>query len=272
MVERLKDKYHVSWFLEDGASYPLRVFIMKDMVTIGLDSTGESLHKRGYRKLAAPAPIAENLAAGILLLTPWKDERPLVDPMCGSGTIPIEAAMMACGIAPGMHRSFTGEAWPGITGSRYWGDARQEAEVLVDLQVETDIQGYDIDEDMIEIARENARQAGVLDKIHFQRRPLEELRHPRKYGFLVTNPPYGERMTPDHIARLYQSLGQRYRLLDTWSMYVITSYEQAEKDIGRKADKNRKIYNGMLKTYLYQYQGPKPPRRPGVPEHAASAT
>jgi putative N6-adenine-specific DNA methylase len=272
MVERLKDKYHVSWFLEDGASYPLRVFIMKDMVTIGLDSTGESLHKRGYRKLAAPAPIAENLAAGILLLTPWKDERPLVDPMCGSGTFPIEAAMMACGIAPGMHRSFAGEAWPGITGSRYWGDARQEAEVLVDLQVETDIQGYDIDEDMIEIARENARQAGVLDKIHFQRRALDELRHPRKYGFLVTNPPYGERMTPDHIARLYQSLGQRYRLLDTWSMYVITSYEQAEKDIGRKADKNRKIYNGMLKTYLYQYQGPKPPRRSSVPEHAASAT
>jgi putative N6-adenine-specific DNA methylase len=272
MVERLKDKYHVSWFLEDGASYPLRVFIMKDLVTIGLDSTGESLHKRGYRKLAAPAPIAENLAAGILMLTPWKDERPLVDPMCGSGTIPIEAAMMACGIAPGMHRSFTGEAWPGITGSRYWGDARQEAEVLVDLQVQTDIQGYDIDEDMIEIARENARQAGVLDKIHFQRRPLEELRHPRKYGFLVTNPPYGERMTPDHIARLYQSLGQRYRLLDTWSMYVITSYEQAERDIGRKADKNRKIYNGMLKTYLYQYQGPKPPRRTITQGNTSSAT
>jgi putative N6-adenine-specific DNA methylase len=234
---------------------------MKDMVTIGLDSSGESLHKRGYRKLAAPAPIAENLAAGILLLTPWKDDRPLVDPFCGSGTIPIEAAMMACGIAPGMKRKFTGETWPGITGSRYWEDARQEAEVLVDLHAQTDIQGYDIDEGMIEIARENARQAGVLDKIHFQRRALDELRHPRKYGFLVTNPPYGERMSPDNISQLYKSLGQRFSLLNTWSMYVITGYEQAERDIGKKADKNRKIYNGMLKTYLYQYQGPKPPRR-----------
>jgi putative N6-adenine-specific DNA methylase len=270
MVERLKEKYKVGWFLEDGASYPFRVFIMKDMVTIGLDSSGESLHKRGYRKLAAPAPIAENLAAGILLLTPWKDDRPLVDPFCGSGTIPIEAAMMACGIAPGMKRSFTGENWPGITGIRYWEDARQEAEVLMDLQAETDIQGYDIDEGMIEIARENARQAGVLDKIHFQRRALDELRHPRKYGFMVTNPPYGERMSPDNISQLYRSLGQRFSMLDTWSMYVITGYEQAERDIGRKADKNRKIYNGMLKTYLYQYQGPKPPRRASSVPHAAS--
>lgn len=262
MVERMKEKYHVTWFEEDGESFPIRVFIMKDEVTVGLDSTGDSLHKRGYRKLTAKAPIAENLAAALIMLTPWRGDRILVDPFCGSGTFPIEAAMMAANMAPGMNRSFTAEQWEHIIGKNNWYDAFDEAREMLDLTVETDIQGYDIDEKMIAIARENARMAGVDKLIHFQRRAVGELSHPKKYGFLITNPPYGERLEEKSaLPALYQTIGQRFTGLDSWSMFLITAYEQAEKDIGRKADKNRKIYNGMMKTYFYQFLGPKPPRR-----------
>lgn len=264
MVERMKEKYHVSWFEENGERFPIRVFLMKDEVTVGLDTTGESLHKRGYRKLTAKAPIAENLAAALIMLTPWNKSRILVDPFCGSGTIPIEAAMMAANMAPGMNRSFTAENWPHIVGKKNWYDAVCEANEMLDLQVETDIQGYDIDPDMVSIARENARLAGVEHLIHFQQRPVERLSHSKKYGFLITNPPYGERLEEkENLAALYRTIGERFNSLDAWSMFLITSYEQAEKDIGRKADKNRKIYNGMMKTYYYQFLGPKPPKRNG---------
>lgn len=262
MVERLKSVYHVSWFEENGASYPIRVFLMKDEVVVSLDSTGESLHKRGYRRLSAKAPIAENLAAALIMLTPWNKDRILVDPFCGSGTIPIEAAMMAANMAPGMNRSFTAENWQHIIAKKNWYDALDEANELLDLNVETDIQGYDIDDEMVGIARENAKMAGVDKLIHFQRRSVEQLSHPKKYGFLITNPPYGERLQDkSQMPKLYRLIGERYRLLDSWSMYLITAYEQAEKDIGRNADKNRKIYNGMMKTYYYQFLGPKPPKR-----------
>ncbi len=262
MVERLKDIYHVSWFAESGSSFPLRVFLLKDEVTIGLDTTGDSLHKRGYRKLTAKAPIAENLAAALIMLTPWKRDRILVDPFCGSGTIPIEAAMMAAHMAPGMHRSFTAENWKHIIAERIWSDIREEAREEVDLQADTDIQGYDLDDSMVSIARANAGLAGVDGLIHFQRRDVASLSHPKKYGFLITNPPYGERMEDKRdLPALYRTLGERYRALDAWSLYMITSYEGAEKDIGRKADKNRKVYNGMMKTYYYQFQGPKPDRK-----------
>ena len=261
MVERLKDSYGINWFKEDGESFPVRVFIMKDQVTVGLDSTGDSLHKRGYRKLTAKAPIAENLAAALILLTPWNKERILVDPFCGSGTFPIEAAMMAAGIAPGMDRSFTAERWEHIVGRKLWYDALDEAREQVDFSVDTDIQGYDIDDAMVNIARENAKLAGVDKMIHFQRRGIDKLSHPRKYGFLITNPPYGERLQErKEMPALYRMIGERYRALDSWSMYLITAYENAEQDIGRKADKNRKIYNGMMKTYYYQFLGPKPPK------------
>ena len=267
MVERLKGVYHVSWFEEDGAPFPVRVFLMKDEVTVGLDTTGESLHKRGYRKLTAKAPIAENLAASLIMLTPWRGDRILVDPFCGSGTFPIEAAMMAASMAPGMNRSFTAEEWPSVVGKRNWYDAVDEAQEMVDLQIETDIQGYDIDDAMVSIARENAKLAGVDKLIHFQRRPLSQLSHPKKYGFLITNPPYGERLEEKSaLPALYKELGARYAALDSWSMYLITAYENAERDIGRKAVKNRKIYNGMMKTYFYQYMGPKPPRRQNLPD------
>lgn len=262
IVERLKGIYHTDWFEESGVSFPIRVFLMKDEVVVGLDSTGESLHKRGYRKLTAKAPIAENLAAALIMLTPWNRDRILIDPFCGSGTIPIEAAMMAANIAPGMNRSFTAEHWQHIVGKRLWYDALDEANELMDMNIDTDIQGYDISEEMVEISRENAKLAGVDKLIHFQRRGVEQLSHSKKYGFLITNPPYGERLQDKaQMPALYQLIGERYRKLDSWSMYLITAYEQAEKDIGRKADKNRKIYNGMMKTYYYQFLGPKPPKR-----------
>lgn len=262
MVERLKSVYHVDWFAEDGEAFPLRVFIMKDEVTIGLDATGESLHKRGYRKLTAKAPIAENLAAGLIMLTPWNKDRILVDPFCGSGTIPIEAAMMAAGIAPGMNRSFQAEKWGHIIDKKLWYEAVDEANDLIDRSVKPDIQAYDLDEHMVAIARENARLAGVEDMIHFQKRDVAALSHPKKYGFIITNPPYGERLEDkESVMPLYRIIGERYRNLDSWSMYLITSYEKAEEAIGRKADKNRKIYNGMMKTYYYQFLSPKPPKK-----------
>lgn len=262
MVDRLKSVYHINWFEENGDSFPIRVFLYKDQVTVGLDTTGESLHKRGYRKLTAKAPIAENLAAALLMLTPWHKDRILVDPFCGSGTFPIEAAMMAANMAPGASRSFASENWTHIIGKKNWYDTLDEANELVDLKVDTDIQGYDIDETMVAIARENARLAGVEKLIHFQKRDVAQLSHPKKYGFLVTNPPYGERLQDkEAMPALYRMIGERFAALDSWSMYLITSYEGAEHDIGRKADKNRKIYNGMMKTYFYQFLGPKPAKK-----------
>lgn len=262
MVERMRKVYRVNWFPEDGDAFPVRVFLHKDEVTVSLDTTGESLHKRGYRKLTAKAPIAENLAAALIMLTPWNRTRILVDPFCGSGTIPIEAAMMAANMAPGMNRSFLAESWTHIIPKKEWYACMDKAAELVDFSQMPDIQGYDIDDEMVRIARENAKLAGVEQYIHFQRRGIEALSHPKKYGFIITNPPYGERLEDKNtIASIYRTLGERYRQLDSWSLYMITSYEDAQQMIGRKADKNRKIYNGMLKTYYYQFMGPKPGSR-----------
>ena len=262
MVERMKEKYKISWFEENGESFPVRVFLLKDEVTAALDTTGESLHKRGYRKLTAKAPIAENLAAALLMLTPWKGERILVDPFCGSGTFPIEAAMMAANMAPGMNRSFTAEKWQHLIPVKEWYDAADEAAEMVIRNVDTDIQGYDIDDEMVSIARENARLAGVEGMIHFQKRGIDQLSHSKKYGFIVTNPPYGERLEEKkNLPALYRMIGQRFQALDSWSLYLITAYEEAEGAMGMKAAKNRKIYNGMMKTYFYQFPGPRPPKQ-----------
>ena len=262
MVERLKNRYGVTWFPENGASYPLRVFLYKDMVTVGIDTSGESLHKRGYRTLTSKAPITETLAAALILLTPWNRDRILVDPFCGSGTFPIEAAMMAAKMAPGMNRSFLAEGWRNVIKRKCWYEAMDEAGDLVEEDVQVDIQGYDVDGDIVKAARSNARSAGVDHMIHFQRRPVSAMSHPKKYGFIISNPPYGERIEEkENLPALYREIGERFAALDSWSMYLITSYEDAQKYIGRKADKNRKIYNGMLKTYFYQFMGPKPPRR-----------
>lgn len=262
MVERMKSRYHIQWFSESGASYPVRVFLMKDIVTVGIDTTGASLHKRGYRPVAGKAPIAENLAAALIMLTPWRKDRILVDPFCGSGTIPIEAAMMAANIAPGMNRSFTAEEWQGLIPKKYWYDAVNEAHDMIDDEIETDIQGYDADDEVIRTARKNARSAGVEHLIHFQTREVKDLHHPKKYGFVITNPPYGERLEEkETLPGIYREFGEAFRRLDDWSAYMITSYDEAERYFGRKADRNRKIYNGMIRTYFYQFSGAKPPRQ-----------
>ena len=261
MVERLKNVYRLNWFPEDGAPYPVRIFLLKDEVMVTLDTSGDSLHKRGYRLMTSKAPLTETLAAALIMLTPWKKDRILVDPFCGSGTFPIEAAMMAANIAPGMNRSFTAESWANLIDKKLWYEAIDEANDLIDDQIETDIQGYDIDGDVVRMARQNAENAGVDHLIHFQERPVSALSHPKKYGFIITNPPYGERLEEkEALPGLYREFGESFRKLDSWSAYMITSYEDAERYFGRKADKNRKIYNGMLKTYFYQFQGPKPPR------------
>lgn len=263
MVERMKTRYHKEWFEESGASYPVRVFLMKDVVTVGIDTSGVSLHKRGYRQIPGMAPITETLAAALIMLTPWRKDRILVDPFCGSGTFPIEAAMMAANIAPGTNREFTAEQWANLVPRKMWYEAVSEAEDLADYDVKVDIQGYDIDPEVIKSARQNAEDAGVSHLIHLQQRPVSELRHLKKYGFIITNPPYGERLTEKAaLPGLYREFGEAFRRLSDWSAYMITSYEDAERYFGRKADKNRKIYNGMIKAYFYQFMGPKPPRRP----------
>ena len=260
MADRMSAHYGYRWAPETGAAYPLRVAIRKDVVTLGLDTTGTSLHKRGYRISPVIAPISETLAAALILLTPWRQGRIsetlaaalilltpwrqgriLVDPFCGSGTFPIEAAMIAGNIAPGVNREFLSEKWDSILPEDSFRRAREQARA----------------------EEENAREAGVLSYLHFQRRAVADLSHSGKYGFIITNPPYGERIEDRaNLPELYGALGEAYRKLDTWSMYVITAYDQAESGIGLRSSKNRKIYNGMMKTYLYEYIGPKPPRKP----------
>ena len=269
IVERMKVKYRKDWFEETGASYPIRVTILKDEVTVCIDTSGESLHKRGYRKLTSKAPITETLAAALILLTPWKEDRILVDPFCGSGTIPIEAALIGAKIAPGINRSFLAQSWPDIYSKELWEKARQEANDRIKPDMEMNIQGYDIDGDIIKAARLNARWAGVEKYIHFQQKPLSELSNNKKYGFIITNPPYGERLEEKkELPALYKEMGRKFEMLHSWSYYIITAYEDAQKQIGRKADKNRKIYNGMMKTYFYQFMGPKPPKQKKNPDQS----
>lgn len=261
MVRRMQQKYQVEWFAEDGAAYPVRVFLKKDVVTVGIDTSGVSLHKRGYREVSGKAPITETLAAALIMLTPWHKDRILVDPFCGSGTFPIEAAMIAANIAPGMNRSFTAEEWTNLIPKKLWYETVNEANELINDDIEVDIQGYDVDGSVIKIARRNAREAGVDHLIHFQERDVKDLSYPKKYGFIITNPPYGERLEDKKdLPALYKAFGESFKNLDSWSAYMITSYEDAERYFGRKADRNRKIYNGMLKTYFYQFLGPKPPK------------
>lgn len=265
MVDRLSGIYHLRTFSEHGAKYPFRVSLFKDEVTVCLDTSGESLHKRGYRLKMGKAPIKETLAAALILLSKWREDEPFVDPMCGAGTFPIEAAMIAANIAPGMDRSFTAEEWENLIPKKEWYAAITEAEDMVDRHLlETkenrfekmvDIQGYDIDPTMIPVCRENAERAGVLSLIHFQERDIAKMSHGKKHGVLMTNPPYGERIEDKrNLPLLYTELREAYEGLNDWQLFVITAYEQAEKYLG-KSFKNRKIYNGMMKTYLYQYKG-----------------
>lgn len=262
IVDRLSGKYNILRFPEDGSEYPIRITILKDEVTVGLDTSGESLHKRGYRRLTVKAPITETLAAALISLTPWKKDRLLIDPFCGSGTIPIEAAMIGLNIAPGMKRDFQAMAWDNILPKSLFKEAKKEAEDLVDRETKLSIQGYDLDTSALDAARGNLSFAGLEGNIHFQQRDMRDISSAKKYGFIITNPPYGERLEEkEAMPKLYEEMGKAFQRLDEWSYYIITGFEDAPKYFGRKPDKNRKIYNGMMKTYFYSYQGAKPPRQ-----------
>lgn len=262
VVESLKKSYLETGRLkEDKEKYPIYVFIHKDKVTLTIDTTGVALHKRGYREKANKAPIRETLAAAIMYLTPWKPGRTLVDPMCGSGTLLIEAAMMGINMAPGLNREFISEKWRTLD-KKIWWDTRREAYDLMNEDIDFKIYGYDIDEEVIEIARENAEIAGVENYIEFDVADATEFKSDEEYGFIVTNPPYGERLEDvESVKMLYKQLGYAFRKLKNWSYYMITSYEDFENEFGQDATKKRKLYKGMLKSYLYQYLGPKPPRK-----------
>ena len=262
IVDRLSGKYNILRFPEDGSEYPIRITILKDEVTVGLDTSGESLHKRGYRRLTVKAPITETLAAALISLTPWKKDRLLIDPFCGSGTIPIEAAMIGLNIAPGMKRDFQAMAWDNILPKSLFKEAKKEAEDLIDRETKLSIQGYDLDTSALDAARGNLSFAGLEGNIHFQQRDMRDISSAKKYGFIITNPPYGERLEEkEAMPQLYREMGKAFQKLDEWSYYIITGFEDAPKYFGRKPDKNRKIYNGMMKTYFYSYQGAKPPRQ-----------
>ena len=262
IVDNLKKSYLESGRLkEDKEKYPIYVFIHKNKVTLSIDTTGDALHKRGYREKANKAPIRETLAAGIMYLTPWRPGRTLVDPMCGSGTILIEAAMMGLNMAPGLNREFISEKWRTID-KKIWWDTKREAFDQMNEDLDFKIYGYDIDPESIEIAKENAEIAGVADYIDFAVADATEFKSDEEYGFIVTNPPYGERLeSEESVKLLYKELGYAFRRLKNWSYYLITSFEEFEYEFGQEATKKRKLYNGMLKTYLYQYPGPKPPRK-----------
>ncbi|EJX2681821.1 class I SAM-dependent RNA methyltransferase [Clostridioides difficile] len=261
IVESLKKSYLEDGLLkEDKEKYPIFVFIHKDKVTISIDTTGDALHKRGYREKANKAPIRETLAAGLIYLTPWKADRVLVDPMCGSGTILIEAAMIGINMAPGLNREFISEKWRTLD-KKIWWDVRKDAFNKIDNESKFKIYGYDIDEESIDIARENAEIAGVDEYIEFNVGDATQFKSEDEFGFIITNPPYGERLEDkDSVKQLYKELGYAFRKLKNWSYYLITSYEDFEYEFGQKADKKRKLYNGMLKTNFFQYPGPKPPR------------
>lgn len=261
-VERLKKAYQTDIIAETGSQYPIRIFIHKDIVSVSLDTSGDGLHKRGYRKKIVKAPIRETLAAAMVLLSPWNRDRVLVDPFCGSGTIPIEAAMIGANIAPGLNREFISEQWYNLIDKKLWMQAAVEAEAKSHTEVTLNIQGFDIDYQAIEVARQCAENAFVESHIHFQKRPLAQLSSSKHYGVVVTNPPYGERLeSKDSAVQIYQQMGQVFSGLTDWSFVIITSHDQFETGYGRKADKNRKLYNGMIKSYIYTYLGPKPPYR-----------
>ncbi|WP_134683345.1 THUMP domain-containing class I SAM-dependent RNA methyltransferase [Brevibacillus migulae] len=269
VVESLKKTYKTEWFAETGPLFKIEVALLKDVATLTIDTTGAGLHKRGYRELIGAAPLKETMAAALILLSRWKPDRVLVDPFCGSGTIPIEAALIGQNIAPGMNREFVAESWP-IIPKNLWRDARAETHDLAQYDRKLEIIGTDIDEDILRVARHNAQEAGVDDQIHFQRMAMNELRSKRKYGYIICNPPYGERLGDYNQAeRLYKEMGNVFRELDTWSYYVITSHEEFEKYFGRQASKKRKLYNGNLKVDYYQFFGPRPPRpKQDAPNHS----
>ncbi|WP_088033950.1 THUMP domain-containing class I SAM-dependent RNA methyltransferase [Evansella clarkii] len=260
VVESLKQQYHVQWFEEKGPLQRIEVALHKDIAQLTIDTSGTGLHKRGYRYLHNEAPLKETLAAALIKLTKWNPDRPFVDPFCGSGTLPIEAAMIGQNIAPGINREFAFENWSWYE-QRWFDAALEEAEDLAKYDQPLDIEGFDIDHNMIELASNNAMEAGFPDQIKFKQMQAKDFRTTKDYGVIVGNPPYGERMQErKYVEKLYREMGETFRPLDTWSVYVITSNEDFEELYGAKATKKRKLYNGNIKTDYYQYWGKRPPR------------
>lgn len=261
VVDKMKEEYGDKWFKEDGPLFPIEVALYKDTAVISLDTSGAGLHKRGYRSLSVTAPIQETIAAGMIYLSRWDKDRILIDPFCGSGTILIEAAMMAKNQAPGLKRSFISEDWP-VFDNMIWARARVEAKKAKKIDVEPRlIMGYDRDPEAISIARYHAKEAGVADLIHFQEQDFEDFSTNRKYGYIITNPPYGSRLSEkEEVEELYKKMGEKFLPLETWSFYIITSHSKFEDIFGKEASKRRKLYNGGIETQYYQYYGPWPPK------------
>lgn len=260
VVEKLKERYNKDWFEETGPKFTIQVSLLKDIATLTIDTSGEGLHKRGYRETALEAPLKETLAAAMIQLSFWDKDRILMDPFCGSGTIPIEAAMIGKNIAPGLNRNFVSEEWPGI-GKEIWKEERVKALKAIDQQTNLNILASDIDSEAIKVAENNAFEAGVDDCIKFKRIDVANIKANEKYGVIICNPPYGERLGErEDIKELYRNIGWKFRKLDTWSKYILTSFEDFEKSYKKKADKKRKLYNGRIKVNYYQYYGPRPPK------------
>lgn len=260
VVEKLKSKYNIDWFEETGPEYTIQVALLKDIATLTIDTSGTGLHKRGYRLQSVEAPIKETLAAAMIQLSFWNKNRSLYDLFCGSGTIPIEAALIGRNIAPGLNRSFASEEWP-IIGEKLWKEERVKAFKSIDYDAELNIYASDIDSNAIEIATENAIEAGVDDCITFERKDFRKVNTGDDYGVIISNPPYGERLSEiKEVKTLYKDMGKIFNRLDTWSKYIITSYEDFEKLYGKDADRKRKLYNGRIKVDYYQYYGPRPPK------------
>jgi len=267
VVERLKSKYHVEWFDENGGKYPIHIQILKDEVTLSIDTSGSGLNKRGYRQYGNEAPLKETISAALVYLSRWRPDRVFLDPLCGSGTIVIEAALIGKNIAPGLKRDFVSETWDAIP-AELWEQARQEAKDAINDK-EFLLLGSDCDADALKQARTNAELAGVADLVAFQKLAVQSISTKKKYGVIITNPPYGERIGEEkEIQRLYRDMGKVFRSLEDWSYFIITGYEKFEKFFGEASTKNRKLYNGDIKTHYYQYYGPLPPRKRKLDEAA----
>jgi putative N6-adenine-specific DNA methylase len=262
IVDRLKSKYkQVSWFAETGPLFKIEVSILKDVVTLTMDTSGAGLHKRGYRTGQGEAPLKETLAAALIMLTNWKPDMPFIDPFCGSGTIPIEAALIGQNIAPGFNREFVSETWSWMD-SKVWDEARVEAEDLADYDQYLDITGCDIDHRMVEISKANSFEAGLGDLVEFKQMQVRDISTRKEYGVIVGNPPYGERLGEKKaVEQMYREMGQAFKKLDTWSVYMITSNPDFEQHYGKPATKKRKLFNGFIRADLYQYWGKRPPKQ-----------
>ncbi|KRQ87383.1 Ribosomal RNA large subunit methyltransferase K/L [Caloramator mitchellensis] len=260
IIESMKNKYKIEWFEENGPTYKIEISLLKDIATLTLDTSGLGLHKRGYRELAGEAPLKETLASALIYISRWTPDRILADPFCGSGTIIIEAALMGKNIAPGLNREFAAEKWSG-SNADLWRREREIAKESINDK-EFLLLGSDIDGKVLKVARENAKKAGVENLVAFQKLSMDEFRSKKKYGVIITNPPYGERlMEKREVEKLYKKMGEVFSELETWSFFILTAHPEFQRHFGKRADRNRKLYNGKLLCYYYQYFGPLPPKR-----------